>query len=141
MDILLNTDKGIIGVEMNARRKDYLHARNASYQCDSYAHYTLRGDEYTEEIQVIQINFTYEMDKSDKKLVRKYYIQDEEQNKYVKNFLIIEFNMDRIMDFWYSKNEKEIEKYKYLIMLDLGLEDLEKLSKDDRVVEKFKMNI
>ncbi len=45
------------------------------------------------------------------------------------------------MEFWYSKNEKEIEKYKYLIMLDLGLEDLEKLSKKDKVVEEHKMDV
>lgn len=49
--------------------------------------------------------------------------------------------MDKIMEFWYSKNEKEIEKYKYLIMLDLGLEDLEKLSKKDKVVEEHKMDV
>ncbi len=45
------------------------------------------------------------------------------------------------MEFWYSKNEKEIGKYKYLIMLYLGLDDIEKLSKKDKWVEDYKMNV
>lgn len=35
------------------------------------------------------------------------------------------------------ENEKLIDKYKYLIMLDLPLEELKKLSKKDKVVEKY----
>lgn len=140
-DIFLNTDKGKIDLEMNACLKDYLHARNTAYLCDNYSHYTLVGENYTEDVQMIQINFTYEMSKKDQKILRKYYIQDEEKQKFVKNFVIYEYNMDRIMKFWYAKNEKEIENYKYLIMLDLEHEDLKKLSKKDRLVEKYKMDI
>ncbi len=40
-------------------------------------------------------------------------------------------------EFWYSKEEKKIEEYKYLIMLDLGLEELEKIAKKDKMVEKY----
>ena len=141
LDILLYTNQGKIDIEMNACKKDYLHTRNTAYQCDNYSHYTLVGEEYSETTQIIQINFTYEMDKRDKKILRKYYIQDEENKRFVKNFVILEYNMDRIMEFWYSKNEIEIEKYKYLIMLDLGLEDLQKLSKKDRLVERYKMDV
>ena len=140
-DIFLNTDKGKIDIEMNACVKDYLYARNTAYLCDTYSHYTLVGENYTEDVQIIQINFTYEMSKKEQEILRKYYIQDKEQNKFVKNFVIYEYNMDRIMEFWYAKNEKEIEKYKYLIMLDLGQEDLKKLSKKDRLVEKYKMDV
>ena len=35
------------------------------------------------------------------------------------------------------ENEKLIDKYKYLIMLDLPLEELKKLSKKDKMVEKY----
>ena len=30
---------------------------------------------------------------------------------------------------WYSKNKKKIEEYKYMIMQNLNLEDLKKISK------------
>ena len=72
----------------------------------------------------------------DKKELREYYVQDNEGKKYVKNLKIIEINMDYYMKIWHNKETKEIEKYKYLIMLDLKDEDLKKLSKD-KVVEEY----
>ena len=50
---------------------------------------------------------------------RKYMIRDEEGERFVKNFKIYEINMDYYSNVWYSKNEEEIEKKKYMIMLDL----------------------
>ena len=41
------------------------------------------------------------------------------------------------MEFWYSKDEKKIEEYKYLIMLDLQKEELEKLAREDKGVRLF----
>ena len=38
---------------------------------------------------------------------------------------------------WYSKNEELIEKYKYLIMLDLKPNELNILSKKDKVINKY----
>ena len=46
--------------------------------------------------------------------------------------------MDRIMQIWYDKEE---EKYKHLVMLDSNLEELEKISKGDELVEEFKKDI
>ena len=40
---------------------------------------------------MIQINFSYGL--KDNKVLRIYYIQDEEQKKYVRNFVIYEINM------------------------------------------------
>lgn len=45
--------------------------------------------------------------------------------------------MDKYMEFWYNKDNKEIEKNKYLIMLDLSKEDLVTLSKKDKVVVNY----
>ena len=135
LDILLETDQGLIGIEINSSVEDYLHPRNLAFQCDNYAHYTLVGQDYTEEVQIIQINLTYKM--LDEELVRRYFIQDRTGKKYAQNFQIIEWNMDKIMKFWYDKNEEKIEEYKHLIMLDLSKEDLKKLAKKDREVEKY----
>lgn len=41
------------------------------------------------------------------------------------------------MEFWYSKDEKKIEEYKYLIMLDLQKEELEKLAREDKEIRLF----
>ena len=45
------------------------------------------------------------------------------------------------MNLWYSNDEKEIEKYKYIIMLDLKKNDLENLSKKDKVVTRYMKEI
>lgn len=76
---------------------------------------------------MIQINFSYGL--KDNKVLRIYYIQDEEQKKYIRNFIIYEINMEKYMSFWHTNNIHEIEKNKEIIMLDLGLEELKFLSK------------
>ncbi len=49
--------------------------------------------------------------------------------------------MDKIMDFWYAKDEEKIKEYKYFIMLDLDKEDLSILSKKDKLVNKYMSNL
>ncbi len=43
--------------------------------------------------------------------------------------------MEKLKEIWYDKNELEIEKNKYLLMLDMEISDLKKLSKDQVVRE------
>ena len=64
--------------------------------------------------------------------------------RYVENFKIIEYNMDKIMDIWYSLDEEKIYKYKELIMLDLDEEGLEKLGRitgGDKLMEEFREKV
>ena len=72
-------------------------------------------------------------------MVRKYKIRDKHNNEFIKNFIIYDINMEKVKDIWYSKSKKEIENNKYLIMLDLDLEELDELSKisKDRRVNKY----
>ena len=134
-DLFLDTDIGKIQVEINSYYSDYIPVRNSYYICNTYTSYTSRGDKYDPNINIIQINFSYGLKKD--KLFSKYYIQDEDGNKYVSNFLIIELNMDKYMEFWYNKDEKEINEYIEYIMLDLGEKDLRNVSKGNGVVKKY----
>ena len=72
-------------------------------------------------------------------MIREYKIRDKHNNKFIKNFIIYDINMEKVKDIWYSKSKKEIENNKYLIMLDLDLEELDELSKisKDRRVNKY----
>lgn len=134
-DLFLDTDIGKIQVEINSYYSDYIPVRNTSYICNTYTSYTLIGYKYNPNINIIQINFSYGLKKD--KLFSRYYIQDEDGNKYVSNFLIIELNMDKYMEFWYNKDEKEINEYIEYIMLDLGEKDLRNISKGNGVVKKY----
>ena len=136
VDVLLETDIGLVGIEINSSVKDYLHVRNFAYHCDTYAHYTETGEYYREDIYIIQINLTYGI-KNDEEIMRVYEVQDKTQKKFVENFQVIEYNMDKVMEYWYTKDEKKIKEYLYLILLDLGKEELEEVAKESLEVEKY----
>ena len=146
-DLRLKTNIGIIQLEMNSNIYDYSHVRQVAYISNEYSHYTSTGDNYNGDIQIIQINFVYGLmtnfkeekykDLYDEDSFGIYEIRKENGKKYVDNYKIYEFNMDYYMNLWYTKNEKEIEENKLFIMMDLKLNELASISKDDKVVSKY----
>ena len=136
-DALVKTEKEKIEIEVNANADEkYVNPRNLSYICDLYSHHTLKGEKYDEKTQIVQINFSYNL-KDNKEKIREYYIQDDSKKKFVENLKIIEINMDYFVNMWYTKNEKEIDENKILIMLGLEGKELKNLSKEDKVVSKY----
>ena len=65
---------------------------------------------------------------------------NEKGELYVKNFIIYEINMDYYDKIWYSKNEDEIKKNQYMIMLDLDKKELKNMPKD-KIVDKYITNV
>ena len=63
-------------------------------------------------------------------------MRDEKGKEYIKNCIIYEINMDKYKELLYNNNKEGIEKNKYLLMLDMGLEELEKY-KTDRVIKEY----
>ena len=139
LDLYLETNIGKIQVEVNTTNSKYVKPRNMSYLCDIYSHHTLIGQEYDQDTLIIQININY--GQQDEKYIREYRLRDESGKEYIKNFIIYEINMEKYMKLWYNKNEKELEKSKYIVMLNLEKEELEKLSKKDKVVIKYMKEI
>ena len=144
-DLHVKTDKENIHIEVNNYLEDYVRPRNMAFICNTYSREVLRGEEYDENIDFIQINLTYNMinkykEKNkfhDEKSLRIYKIRDDKGKNFVNNFTIYELNRDYYLNLWYSKNEELIEKYKYLIMLDLKPNELNILSKKDKVINKY----
>lgn len=134
-DLFLKTDIGNIQVEVNASNLNYVKPRNMSYICAIYSNHVLKGQNYNQDTKIIQINFSYGLEDSEEKRV--YYVQDQSNKKYVENFTIYEINMEKYINYWYTKNEEKIEENKEIIMLDLELEELKLLSKEDRMVKKI----
>lgn len=133
--LFVKTNKRSIQIEVNSDANKTDYPRNMAYICDTYSNTTLEGDNYVENFDIIQINLNYNLKYND--LIRKYYIQDKDDNLFVRNFIIYEVNMDKYLNFWYNKDIKEVEKYKYIIMLDLGRNDLELLSKKDKMITRY----
>ena len=136
LDILVETNVGRINIEMNATNKEYLHPRNFCYLSNIYNKNTSISEDYNEDTLTIQINFTYGI-KDDNKVLRIYKVQDDEQKCYIKNFEIYEYNMDIIMNFWYSLDIEKVTEYSHLIMLDLEKNSLKELVKYDGKVDEY----
>ena len=134
VDLLVVTNQGKIEVEVNTYYNDYVRVRNFSYITSIYNNQVTVGDKYSEDTNVIQINLNYGI--PDTKYRRIYKVRDEEGKEYIKNFYIYEINMEKLKKIWYDKNELEIEKNKYLLMLDMEIKDIKKLPKD-KVVREY----
>ena len=134
VDLLVVTNQGKIEVEVNTYYNDYVRVRNFSYITNIYNNQVTVGDKYSEDTNVIQINLNYGI--PDTKYRRIYKVRDEEGKEYIKNFYIYEINMEKLKKIWYDKDELEIEKNKYLLMLDMEIKDIKKLPKD-KVVKEY----
>ena len=137
--LYLKTEIGDIQVEVNASNLNYVKPRNMSYLCAIYSHHVLKGQNYDQETKIIQINFNYGLKDSEDKRI--YYVQDKSQKRYVENFTIYEINMEKHINYWYTKDKEKIEENKEIIMLDLEPEELKLLSQKDRMVKKYMSEI
>ena len=150
VDVLVRTKDEFIHIELNNGYSDYLHIRNFCYFTNIYSKKTKAGEKYNLKEKFIHIDFTYhqiinsKLDTyktlKDKEYLRIYKVMDKDLKTYIENLEIWEFNMDRITQIWYDKKE-ERKKFNHLIMLDSNLEELEKISKGDDLVEEFKKEI
>ena len=135
LDALLETNKEIINIEINSSIDNYIKVRNFAFLSKVYANHTLRGKSYNKDEKFIQINFSYGL--NDQKLFRIYKIQDNENITFIDNIEIYEFNMDNYLEFWYTDDKEKIKENKYLIMMNLSKKELEKFSKEDKVVKEY----
>ena len=83
----------------------------------------------------IQINLTNNLPK-EYPLVKIYkLIDNKEKKEFIDNLIIYEFNLNKIKEMCYNKGNQE---YKLLAALSCNEEELDNLSKNDKLLEKFK---
>ena len=119
---------------------EYLHTRNFIYFTNIYSKKVIRGEEYDYSTKFLHIDFTYGLSKNIND-INYYYVMDENKNKYIDNFEMIEFNMDKIMNYWYNSDRKKVNEYKHLIMLDLDKNNLDKISIGDDFVKEYEKQV
>ena len=139
VDAIVHTGNKKIEIEINSQNKDYLHTRSTAYICNIYQSNASVGDTYNEDTDIIQVNLTWGLGRNNEEM-KIYKIMNEKGELYVKNFIIYEINMDYYDKIWYSKNEEEIKKNQYMIMLDLDKKELENMPKD-KIVDKYITNV
>ena len=139
VDAIVYTGNKKIEIEINSQNKDYLHTRSTAYICNMYQSNASVGDTYNEDTDIIQVNLTWGLGRNNDEM-KIYKIMNEKGELYVKNFIIYEINMDYYDKIWYSKNEEEIKKNQYMIMLDLDKKELKSMPKD-KIVDKYITNV
>ena len=139
VDAIVHTGNKKIEIEINSQNKNYLHTRSTAYICNIYQSNASVGDTYNEDTDIIQVNLTWGLGKNNEEM-KIYKIMNEKGKLYVKNFIIYEINMDYYDKIWYSKNEEEIKKNQYMIMLDLDKKELKNMPKD-KIVDKYITNV
>ena len=139
VDAIVHTGNKKIEIEINSQYEKYLNPRNMAYICNTYQSHTLVGKEYNQQTDIIQVNLTWGLGRNNDEM-KIYKIMNEKGELYVKNFIIYEINMDYYDKIWYSKNEEEIKKNQYMIMLDLDKKELKNMPKD-KIVDKYITNV
>ena len=135
LDALLDTNEGIINIEVNSTIDNVVKIRNYAFLSRVFVNNTLRGDNYNATQKYIQINFSYEL--NDNEYMRIYSIQDKMGKEFISNIKIYEFNMDKYVNTWYTNDKKKIMENKLLIMMNLPKKELEEFSKKDKVVKEY----
>ena len=86
----------------------------------------------------MHVNLTWGLG-AEEDVMTKYMIISENGKLFIKNFIIYEINMDYYNKL-FCKNEDEIKKNLYMIMLDLDKKKLENMPKD-KIVDKYITNV
>jgi len=140
VDVLVKVDDDYIHIELNTNYSNYLHVRNYIYFSTLYSNKVKRGEQYDLVTKFLHLDFTYGLGQEKEEKVS-YSMQSKNGEKYLENIEIIEYNMDKIMGYWYNEDIQKVNECKHLIMLDLNTEELDKLSKGDDFVEEFNNKI
>lgn len=139
LDVLVEAKNALYNVELNTGTGVAMRVRNFNFFTAFYSQNTISGNKYEINTKFIHIDLSYNM--SQKRPIKNVYkLRGEEPNNlYIDNFEVIEINMDKLKSAWYDNDEKTIEAYKHLIMLDMkSVNELEQLSEGDKIVETFK---
>jgi len=134
LDVLIKCKDKIINLEINSGFYSGLHRRNAGYIFTKYGKDVKAGKNYQTMNEYIQINFTAGLNK-DMPILGTYKLSDKNNDLlFIDNLTIYEYNMNRI-------NELKGKENNFLKMLNANKKDLSKLSKGDKLMEKFKEEV
>ena len=147
LDLILDTDIGIINVEVNHSNKNDIPNRNLLYFCKLISSSVKRSKSYLDIKKHIQLNITWDLKKYfdfdiSKRKIIKCYIKDDETNNKIHDdiFEIVHINMDYFEDVWYHGDvEKENP---FLMLLAAPSEDkMDEISKGDKIMEKLSKKV
>ncbi len=135
----------MLNIEVNTNNSLEIIYRNAIYLFSLLVNYMNKGEKYQEYINYnfIQINLSYNLSKDIPLIDNGYFYWEEKKTKVIQSLRIVKINMDKLKQMWYDEDKKALE-YKYILMLDLNSEELDKLlnlTKGDEVIMAYKKRL
>ena len=137
LDVLVKADDKLINIEVNSGYYEALHRKSFGYAGSKYGEEVKVGESYFDMNDVIQINFTWGLPKKHPVLGEYPPIDSNTGIKFVDNFNIYEYNMDKIKELWYSGNKE----YEFLAIFDFDKEELKKVGSGDKYMTEFKKKV
>ena len=138
MDVYVEFNGGKVNIEINSKMTNVIQKRNYVYFSNMYNTDAQKGEEYTIDKNFYQINLSWGLPKSEP-LIRICGVCDlKTAERVIFDLCIYNCNMEKYRKMWYDGSKEEIKKNKFLVALDLPLEDLEEMVKGDAHMEEFK---
>ena len=147
LDLILDTNEGIINVEVNHGFKDEIPNRNLLFFCKLISSSVKRSKSYLDIKKHIQLNITWNLQRYfnfdiTKRKIIKCHIKDDETNNNIHDdiFEIVHINMDYFKEVWYHGDIKK--ENPFLMLLAADAEDkMDKISKGDRIMEEVSKKV
>ena len=126
-DCLVNTNLGIVKIEMNSYNRSYLRIRNSVFMFKVVSEHYEVGDTYSEQM-FIQINLTNGLGAMSEP-VRLYKLQTDDHIEFINNLRIYEINLDYYHKYWLNKDVDKIKEDFIFVAFNLDEEELDELAK------------
>lgn len=141
VDALIEAEGRKIHLELNTDASVTIRYRNLIYFEAWHSNETRKNEKYDSKEIYMHIDLTFGLGKNHN-AIEEYQLRSKEGYLYCDNVKFIVVNMDKIKGFWYAKERKEINRYKYLTMLDLNKDELESYAlKGDKIINGFKERV
>ncbi|MBR1414149.1 MAG: hypothetical protein IJ574_05745 [Bacilli bacterium] len=125
VDCLMLVNNKYVHVELNTETAKFIRVRNYASFSSIFSKNVMVGEEYDVNKQFIHIDISFNLSK--KKDCKMNNTVNDHKDDYIENLRLVEFNMDKIIDYWYNNDTEMINKYKHLIVLNLPRKELEKI--------------
>ena len=128
LDCLVDTNLGIIEIEMNYYNRGYLKIRNTVYMFKIVTEDYEVGETYSEKQKFTQVNLTNGLGAMSEP-VRLYKLQTDDHIEFINNLRIYEINLDYYHKYWLNKDVEKIKEDFIFVAFNLDEEELDELAK------------
>ena len=127
-DCLVNTNLGIVEIDMCSYNKGYVKPGDNSFAFKSLSEHCDALENYSDEQMIIQINLTNGLG-ANSKPIEEYKLQSDDHKEFINNLKIYEINLDYYHKYWLDKDVERIKEDFIFVAFNLDEEELDELAK------------